>query len=93
MLSLQSAQSLRKYWTSALVLVVLIVDVYLKIGTWAVEVAKEYHSARLVGLDLSPVHPLDAPPNCEFMVGDLTRDLDEFYDGSMNLVHSRCVQI
>ena len=43
-------------------------------------------------MDISPIQPTLSPANCEFLVGDLTTDLDEFDDGSIDLVHSRYVQ-
>jgi len=44
-------------------------------------------------MDLSPIQPTDVPENCDFIVGDLTEDLDSFDDGSVDLVHSRCVNL
>lgn len=41
-------------------------------------------------MDLAPIQPAYVPLNCEFMVGDLTENLEDFNDGSMDLVHSRC---
>jgi hypothetical protein len=40
-------------------------------------------------MDLSPIQPTDVPVNCEFVVGDLTSELDDFDDGHFDLVHSR----
>jgi hypothetical protein len=62
---------------------------YLMIGAWAVEVAEEYPSARVIGMDLSPVQRQDVPSNCRFIIGDLTKDLEEFGNGGLDLVHSR----
>jgi hypothetical protein len=53
------------------------------------EVALEHSRARVIGMDLSPIQPTDVPENCDFIVGDLTEDLDSFDDGSVDLVHSR----
>ena len=58
-------------------------------GAWPIEVADEYPTARVVGMDLAPIQPQLVPPNCEFMVGDLTEDLEEFHDGSVDLLQSR----
>lgn len=65
----------------------------LRVGRWAIEVADQFPSARVIGMDLSPIQPTTVPINCEFMVGDLTEELDEFNDASMDLVHSRYVQL
>jgi hypothetical protein len=42
-------------------------------------------------MDLTPVHPPEVPQNCEFQVGDLTKDLADYNDESIDLVHSRYV--
>lgn len=57
-------------------------------GKWVIEVADQLSSARVCGIDISPIQPTDVPVNAEFMVMDLTDGLD-FYDGSTDLVHSR----
>ena len=38
----------------------------------------------MIGIDLSPVQPTTVPRNCDFLVADLTTDLDEFTDGSVD---------
>jgi hypothetical protein len=43
----------------------------------------------VIGMDLSPVQPTEVPDNCEFRVGDLTESLDDYNDGSFDLIHSR----
>ena len=58
-------------------------------GRWAIEVADDYPRTRVIGMDLSPMQPTDVPTNCEFIVGDLTETLDDFDDGSFDLIHSR----
>jgi hypothetical protein len=43
-------------------------------------------------MDLSPIQPVDdVPTNCEFRVGDLTQNLEDYDDGSFDLIHSRYV--
>ena len=59
------------------------------IGAWPIEVADAYPTARVIGLDLAPIQPDLVPLNCEFMVADLTQDLDDFDDGSVDLLQSR----
>ena len=60
-----------------------------KKGRWVIEVADEFPKANVVGMDLAPIQPIDVPLNCEFRVGDMTKDLDDFVDGNVDLVHSR----
>jgi hypothetical protein len=61
----------------------------LRIGRWAIEVAQEHPSTTVMGMDLAPIQPRDIPANCSFVVGDLTVDLEDFHDASVDLVHSR----
>lgn len=65
-----------------------ILDIGCGSGAWCVEVADQYTSAVVVGMDLSPIQPTLVPDNCEFIVADLTQGLD-FHDGSQDLVQSR----
>jgi ubiquinone/menaquinone biosynthesis C-methylase UbiE len=67
-----------------------ILDVGTGSGRWAAEVADTYPRATVWGLDLSPPRVFGTPPNCQFLVGDLTKRLN-FDDGSLDLVHSRYV--
>lgn len=63
----------------------------LLIGAWPIEVADQYPTARVVGMDLAPIQPDTVPSNCDFVVGDLTEDLDQFHDATVDLVQSRYV--
>jgi hypothetical protein len=66
-------------------------DSVLILGRWAIEVAEEFPKAWVIGMDISPIHPKVVPPNCEFIIGDLTKYLDQFGDGSIDIFHSRYV--
>ena len=57
-------------------------------GAWVTEVAEEFPSATVIGLDISPVTRTDVPPNCRFVTADLTKGLP-FEDGTFDFVHSR----
>jgi hypothetical protein len=58
-------------------------------GRWAIEVADQFPTARVIGMDLALVQLKEVPPNCEFIVGDLTQNLDDFNCESVDFVHSR----
>jgi len=58
-------------------------------GLWAIEVAKEFPSAHVIGMDISVIQPTNGPMNCEFRFGDLTKDLYKFESDSFDYVHSR----
>ena len=64
------------------------VDVGTGSGKWVLEVADEYPSAGVVGLDLSPIQPTLVPSNAEFIVEDVNQGIG-FSDASIDLVHSR----
>ena len=65
-----------------------ILDVGTGSGAWCIEVADQYPSANVVGIDLSPIQDTRIPLNCEFIVADLNAGLD-FDDASFDLVQSR----
>jgi hypothetical protein len=52
------------------------------------EVADEFPSARVIGLDLSPIQPTFVARNAEFIVEDVNEGMS-FSDASTDLVHSR----
>jgi len=64
------------------------VDVGTGSGKWVIEVAHEYSTAQVIGIDISPIQRTNIPANAEFMVMDLTRGL-LFDMGSTDLVQSR----
>jgi ubiquinone/menaquinone biosynthesis C-methylase UbiE len=64
------------------------VDVGCGSGAWAIEVADEFPTANVIGIDLSPIQPTDVPQNCEFIVADLNQGLN-FDDDSLDLVQGR----
>jgi len=64
------------------------VDIGTGSGRWVVEVADDYPTAHVVGIDLSPIQPTEVPTNAEFILMDLTGGL-EFETGSVDLLQSR----
>lgn len=64
-----------------------VLDVGTGTGIWAMDVADDYPSAQVLGIDLSPIQPSAVPPNLEFQV----MDADEAWDFGQrfDLVHTR----
>ncbi|KAG8927373.1 hypothetical protein FRC01_007569 [Tulasnella sp. 417] len=62
-------------------------------GKWAVDMAKEFPQAEVIGLDLAPVHPSEKPPsNCRFILGDCNTCLnDPSYEGAFDMIQARCI--
>ncbi|KAH6856815.1 S-adenosyl-L-methionine-dependent methyltransferase [Chaetomium sp. MPI-CAGE-AT-0009] len=48
-----------------------IIDLGTGFGEWAIEVGETHPSARVTGVDLSPIQPHWIPPNVEFIVDDI----------------------
>ena|SRR5271156_4037075 len=71
----------------------LILDIGTGSGSWVIEVAELYSTARVIGIDLSPIQPLIVPSNAEFQIGDLTVDLEAFHQMSFDFIHSRLVKL
>jgi ubiquinone/menaquinone biosynthesis C-methylase UbiE len=57
-------------------------------GEWVIEVADQYPTAKVYGLDLSLIQTTVVPSNAEFIVTDISKSL-EFKTGQTDLVHSR----
>ncbi|KAG8907423.1 hypothetical protein FRC01_007692 [Tulasnella sp. 417] len=68
-----------------------VMDVGTGSGIWAVEMAKEFPSADVVGMDL--VYPMtlsETPFNCRFEIGDANLDWGHYAE-AFDVVHMRCV--
>ncbi|KAF4624319.1 hypothetical protein G7Y89_g13853 [Cudoniella acicularis] len=48
-----------------------ILDMGTGTGIWATDIGDQYSSANILGVDLSPIQPVWAPPNVRFMVDDV----------------------
>lgn len=65
-----------------------ILDLGTGTGIWAIEMADQFPSAHVLGIDLSPVQPQLLPPNCEFLVDDFEQEW-MWQEGSFDLIHGR----
>ena len=59
-------------------------------GIWVTDFAKEHPDTHVIGVDLSPIQPEQAPENCDFYVADVEKDWT-FAPASLDYVHSRMI--
>ncbi|KAK4234259.1 S-adenosyl-L-methionine-dependent methyltransferase [Achaetomium macrosporum] len=64
-----------------------IIDLGTGTGIWAIDVADQFPSAEVLGIDFTPIQPSWVPPNLKFIVDDIEED---WLNGSgFDLVHLR----
>lgn len=64
-----------------------VLDVGTGTGAWAVAFADKYPSARVTGVDLSPIQPEEVPPNCSFIIDDA--EAEWIYADKFDFIMSR----
>jgi SAM-dependent methyltransferase len=65
-----------------------ILDLGCGTGIWAIEVADEYASAQVVGVDIAPVQAQWVPPNCSFELDDIEADWT-WKEGTADFIFAR----
>lgn len=66
-----------------------ILDLGTGTGIWALDMAEEFPNAEIVGVDLSPIQPNWAPPNCRFFVDDIESDWTFTPEEAFDYIHAR----
>ncbi|KAM7203807.1 S-adenosyl-L-methionine-dependent methyltransferase [Naviculisporaceae sp. PSN 640] len=68
-----------------------IIDLGTGFGDWAIEMGESHPSAKVIGVDLSPIQPVWIPPNVEFIVDDLEDNWVQ--DNDFDFMHMRVVGV
>ncbi|EFX03665.1 methyltransferase type 12 [Grosmannia clavigera kw1407] len=69
-----------------------IMDIGTGFGDWSIEMGDKYPSARVIGLDLSPIQPVWVPPNVEFVVEDAEED-QWIHGNDFDFIHFRVAAV
>lgn len=68
-----------------------ILDLGCGTGIWAIDIADEYPSAEVFGVDLSPIQPDWVPNNCRFHVDDYEDEWTYAEDEKFDYIHARAI--
>ncbi|KAF2100116.1 S-adenosyl-L-methionine-dependent methyltransferase [Rhizodiscina lignyota] len=66
-----------------------IMDLGTGTGKWAIEVAREFPNAQVIGTDLSPIQPEWYPANVKFIIDDASEDDWMMPPNSISYIHTR----
>ncbi|KAM4064969.1 methyltransferase [Hirsutella rhossiliensis] len=64
-----------------------ILDIATGIGDWAIEMGDAFPDSQIIATDLSPIQPLEVPPNVNFFVEDSSDPW--IYSQSFDYIHTR----
>ena len=59
-------------------------------GIWAMDFADLHPNCQVTGIDLSPIQPSMVPPNCQFVIDDIT-DEWTYPRNHFDFIHMRCL--
>ncbi|KAI9738401.1 MAG: hypothetical protein M1834_008904 [Cirrosporium novae-zelandiae] len=68
-----------------------VLDVATGTGNWAIDFADRHPSARVIGVDLSPIQPTWVPPNCTFEIDDA--EAPWTYSHKFDFIHGRTLTL
>ncbi|BDD55176.1 hypothetical protein MPDQ_007670 [Monascus purpureus] len=66
-----------------------ILDLGTGTGSWVLDMAEDFPQAEIIGVDLSPIQPHWAPPNCRFFVDDIESDWTFRPEEAFDFIHAR----
>jgi SAM-dependent methyltransferase len=77
-----------RHWIAPITSPRNILDVGTGTGIWAMDVADDYPTTQITGIDLSPIQPTAVPPNLQFLIMDADEPWDG-YEARFDYIHTR----